>query len=77
VQVKFTLSVLNLVLNMEPRSPSKGKMVKDVTKQLGRFDRHIAEKGAEDICHLSHLIDLKQTCSAMRSFRIFAHLPSK
>ena len=77
VQVKFTFSILNLILNnTEPRSPSKGKMAKNVTKQLGCFDRHTAEKGAEDICHLSRLQDL-QTCSAMRYFTIFAHLPSK
>lgn len=46
VQVKFSFSILNLILsNMEPRSPSKGKMVKNVTKQLGRFDRTHSRKG--------------------------------
>jgi len=78
VQVKFTFSILNLILNnMDPRRPPNGQTVKNVTKQLGCFDRHIPEKGAEDICRLSHLQDLEQTCTAMRYFKFFSHLPSK
>lgn len=54
VLVQFNFSILNLVLNnMEPRSPSKEIMVKNVTKQLGRFDRHRRKGGRR---HLSPVI---------------------
>ena len=78
VFIKCTFSILNLILNnMESRSPSKGKMANNVTKQLGLLTDTYKKRGqgAEDICRLSHLQDLEETCSAtdISNFSLICH----